>query len=176
MRTTPENLAAAERWERLLLAAAQRHPREFVRTHGVAAAERCARARRAFLAQPPELDLAGARSGTRQESWESIEDQVGAWQDATFPAATPHSAATHLAKEIREVLHAVNGQVPHDALMEEVVDCWFLLLQLRRSLGVTPDAFRAAVMAKLAKNKARTWGKPDDDGVVEHVRNDEVTP
>lgn len=35
--------------------------------------------------------------------------------------------------------------------------------------GATCAAFVGAVRAKLEKNKRRTWGQPDADGVVEHT-------
>lgn len=88
--------------------------------------------------------------------------EIARWQDETFPQKTPHSVATHLLKEAGELVAA-----PTDA--EEIADVFMLCVGAANVNGVD---LAAAVAAKLAKNKARTWGKPDADGVVQHVEPD----
>ena len=82
------------------------------------------------------------------------------WQADTFPQRTPHSIATHLLREATEL-----QQSPDDP--SEIADVFLLLIALANEVGV--DLARA-VNAKLALNKARTWGTPDAHGVVEHVK------
>lgn len=83
------------------------------------------------------------------------------WQLATFPTATVQSKANHLHREAIELLSN-----PTDP--EEMADIFLLLIDIAK---VTNTDLRAAVEAKLAKNKARKWGKPDAAGVVEHIRD-----
>ena len=54
---------------------------------------------------------------------------------------------------------------PTDA--EEMADVFLLLIHLADGEGVN---LLEAGAAKLKKNQARKWGKPDSEGVVEHVR------
>jgi dCMP deaminase len=82
------------------------------------------------------------------------------WQAATFPRATPASVAEHLRREVAEL-----AADPTDT--SELADVVFLAIGLAYELGVD---LKQIVAAKLTVNMARTWGKPDADGVVEHVR------
>lgn len=99
------------------------------------------------------------------DSLDGLAQEVRAWQRVTFPRATPHSVATHLLKEARE-LH----REPGDA--EEIADLFMLVVGAAGASGVD---LAAAVRRKLEENKGRTWGEPDADGVVEHVRDIEPT-
>lgn len=86
--------------------------------------------------------------------------EVTDWQHAQFPHRTAHSIATHLLEEATE-LH----REPTDA--EEMADVLMLLAGLAHFNGID---LAQAVRAKLDKNKARIWGKPDEHGVVKHVQ------
>lgn len=92
--------------------------------------------------------------------------EITAWQDETFPQATPLSAATHLAKEVRELIFDLGSGNPKTAA-HEIVDCFFLTIGVAHLSGIDLET---ALEEKMAINKARTWGKPDADGVVEHIR------
>lgn len=97
------------------------------------------------------------------DTLDAVVEDILAWQIETFPKRTPHSITKHLLKEAHE-LHAA----PTDD--EEWADVFFLCAALIHD--GTPNAPRdliSALRAKLAKNKARTWGTPDADGVVEHI-------
>lgn len=89
--------------------------------------------------------------------------EVNEWQRATFPDGTARSAAVHLLKEAHEL-----AADPHDA--EEMADVLMLVAGVADRAGVD---LHAALRAKLEKNRQRKWGKPDADGVVEHVREPE---
>lgn len=82
------------------------------------------------------------------------------WALATFPDSTPKSCAAHLRKEAEELL-------AHPTDRGEIADILFLAVDLCQRAGFKP----AEVMrGKLAELRTRTWGEPDADGVVEHLR------
>lgn len=91
---------------------------------------------------------------------DGMQDEVNEWQRKTFPEATPKTIAAHLLREAKE-LYAQ----PED--WEEVADIQILLFGMADSLGI--DLYRI-VKAKLEINKLRQWGQPDEQGVIEHIR------
>lgn len=87
----------------------------------------------------------------------------GAWANATFAPDGGYrgqSIVAHLAKEVVEL-----AENPRD--MVEVADCMLLLMHLAHQNG---GDLRSAMARKLEINRHRKWGKPDANGVVEHVR------
>lgn len=98
----------------------------------------------------------------RERSLERLLEEVVSWQKQVFTQATSQSRAEHLYREAKEL-----RDDPSDA--QEMADVLFLLAGLADGEGVD---LAAAVRTKLAINKAREWGKPDAQGVVEHVRSD----
>lgn len=96
----------------------------------------------------------------RQANLEAVLREVTDWQREQFPQRTAHSIATHLLEEAQELQRS-----PADA--EEMADVMMLLAGLAAFNGYD---LASAVRPKLAKNKARTWGSPDEDGVVKHVK------
>lgn len=110
----------------------------------------------------------GACPHERRESVPSLDAvirDVNTWQAETFPRATPASVVEHLRREINELVAD-----PTDT--SELADVVFLAVGLAYELGVD---LTAIVAEKLAINRARVWGQPDEFGVVEHLR-DGVTP
>lgn len=85
------------------------------------------------------------------------------WADQTFPHATPATIAAHLKREAEELAAA-----PEDP--SEIADVYLLLLHLESKL---PTSLRKAAAAKFSELKRRKWGKPDAEGVVEHIRSTE---
>jgi NTP pyrophosphatase (non-canonical NTP hydrolase) len=71
----------------------------------------------------------------------------------------------HLKKEVDELAES------HDP--EEAADCLILLLHHAHKCGydLMIEAFK-----KFEINRQRRWGRPDEDGVVEHIREDPVGP
>jgi len=96
---------------------------------------------------------------------DDLQDDVGLWGEETFPNATSHSIICHLEKEVKEL----KGYLLDSQLKEECADCFLLLLHLahRGRFSLLDEARK-----KMAINYRRTWGKPDKDGVVEHIRQD----
>ena len=95
---------------------------------------------------------------------DSLAAEIREWQDATFPTATAASAAKHLLSEAHELVAQ-----PTDP--EEMADIFLLVIAVANKAGVN---LAEAAAAKLAKNKARKWGKPNADGYVEHVKDDDA--
>jgi len=95
-----------------------------------------------------------------------LQDELAQWSDAQFgqhrPATRP---IRHLRKEVDELLNA-----PDDA--NEYADCLLLLLDAYRMSGGSADDLVNKAFDKLAINKTRQWGEPDEHGVVEHVRSE----
>lgn len=84
----------------------------------------------------------------------------------TFNYQSPNPAIHHLAKEVIELV-----EQPYD--LEEYADCLLILLHALDLAGHSlPDLLKKA-WEKHEKNKKRKWGKPDVNGVIEHIRDDE---
>lgn len=119
----------------------------------------------ARIAAPSRIVICGGyeKPAGAVDSLDAVVDDILAWQVETFTHRTPHSITNHLLREAAELHDA-----PHDN--EEWADVLFLAVALVQD--GTPNAPRdliGALRAKLAKNKARVWGKPDVHGVVEHI-------
>lgn len=116
---------------------------------------------------------------------EIIED-IRTWQKQTFHGATPAGAAAHLRKEAHEILDHVAMHNPltgklkepiepkptslinRDEAGEECIDAIFMIVQVMYLLD---QDIAEHLERKLEKNKARRWQKPDENGVVEHVKD-----
>lgn len=97
-----------------------------------------------------------------------VQDRIGEWGDVTFPDSTVYSITEHFLEEVDEVHEAVfvdqewgDGDLPTEA-----ADCAILLFQLAHRAGFD---LIAEVERKFAVNQQRTWGEPDERGVVRHV-------
>ena len=93
-----------------------------------------------------------------------------AWSDQTFgPGERTAGVIDHIRKELLEVEAA-----PTDT--SEWIDVAILALDGAMRAGATPEQVAAALLAKQARNEARTW--PDwrtmpKDQAIEHVRLEE---
>ena len=93
-----------------------------------------------------------------------------AWSDQTFgPGERTAGVIDHIRKELLEVEAA-----PTDT--SEWIDVAILALDGAMRAGATPEQVAAALLAKQARNEARTW--PDwrtmpKDQAIEHVRIEE---
>jgi len=83
------------------------------------------------------------------------------WANVQFPNSTPQSKAHHLAKEAHEL--ANNPSDP-----EEMADVLGLFAHLADWDGVD---LAAALQTKRLVNESRQWGTPDENGVIEHLRD-----
>lgn len=97
-------------------------------------------------------------------------EEITKWQKETFPKATTHSKLTHLIDEIDE-LHL---SITHNNGLEkrlEFADCFFLLFGAAASDGLTYDDICNAIQEKFEINKLRKWGQPNENGVINHIKN-----
>lgn len=92
-------------------------------------------------------------------SFRDLGREITAWQDRTFPHATPDSILAHFVKEAVELTE--------DKTAEEAADCVILILGFCHKMGYD---LQAEIEKKFAINQSRVWGSPDENGVVEHVR------
>ena len=124
-----------------------------------------------------------------QSNLKAFQDEVGAWGEETFGHSLPLSCHAHLVEEVAELrkdLEAVS-RAEHDAspkrpshaeiqyLKEqaatETADCMLILLHIAHKLKF--DLLKVA-QEKMQRNRKRTWGKPDENGVIEHTAEGEV--
>jgi len=95
----------------------------------------------------------------RCAAWDDVQHECGSWAEKQFPASTPSSVLKHFEKEVKELL--ASGKP------EEVADCVLLLIHyaFKKNFSLYQE-----IMKKFEVNQNRKWGKPDKDGVTEHVR------
>lgn len=95
--------------------------------------------------------------------------ELARWSDATFTDhRDPERTLVHLQREVTEALVAVRHEL--DDVAFEFADLFMLVVDAARRYGLEWDELLWYVQAKHEINLQRTWGKPDADGVVEHVR------
>lgn len=95
-------------------------------------------------------------------------EAITAWQNETFPGATAFSKAAHLEQEVQELRDAVEIDDPNVRL--EIADCYLLLAGITHKSGMTYEDVCAAIEEKMEINRKRKWGNPDENGVVNHVK------
>jgi len=102
---------------------------------------------------------------------QELMDDIREWSVATFGASqqTTIPILFHLKKEVDElILEAQYGISEED--YEEFADCFMLLLDASKGVGLSADRLIEETYKKLEKNKKRKWGTPDENGVIEHIR------
>lgn len=103
---------------------------------------------------------------------EKLFNEIAAWQQDTFPGGTPDSTLHHLLDEIRELRYSL--RLDPASAAEELADCMFLIFGCADRMGMSYQDIQDAIAAKFAINKARKWGKPKENGVVNHVEEPPV--
>lgn len=96
-------------------------------------------------------------------------NEITEWQKVTFPKATSGSKIHHLKQEVKELQVDVDEQEPLRRL--EFADCLLLLFGAAAADGMTYEDICNAIQEKFEINKKRTWGKPDANGVVNHIKH-----
>ena len=94
-----------------------------------------------------------------------FQQQVGEWGTKTFPNGTTGGRVAHMAKELRELLEAQTAE----ERAEEASDIFLMLLHEAHA-GHFDLLYEAR--KKFAIVQTRKWGKPDENGVIEHIRED----
>jgi NTP pyrophosphatase (non-canonical NTP hydrolase) len=96
---------------------------------------------------------------------------VGKWAEKTFTKSTNQTIITHLRREVTELQEAINNAEPR-AILEECSDVAMLLLHLCHKNHID---LQSGIRDKFEICRARVWGEPDAEGVIEHIRT-EATP
>lgn len=101
--------------------------------------------------------------------------KISEWQNETFPSATALSKVSHLKQEVSELFDELakfeDGQLNEDDLKTEFADCFILLYGAASSFGLTLFEINECINAKHNINLKRKWGKPDENGVVNHIKD-----
>jgi len=92
---------------------------------------------------------------------DKLQQRVHDWQKVTFPHSSVDSKLHHMMDEIEEV-----REKPYDLF--EWADLLILLMGAAKLEGFTMEDLLVGCEAKLIINKRRTWGEPDERGVVNH--------
>lgn len=102
------------------------------------------------------------------------------WSARTFGPLShrgPLGPLKHLKKEVDEAVEAFTSVgCPHNRLVEEYADLFFLVVDAVWRSGISPVEFRQALTAKLDKNRRRTWPDwttKDANDAIEHDRSGE---
>jgi len=100
------------------------------------------------------------------EKLDELKNAIAEFSDTSFGKERPFTAPLHhLKKEVDEAIES--GE------LEEFADMQLLLIDAFRKRF--PDSSTAMLldscMQKVKICKERKWGKPDENGVVEHIRD-----
>ncbi len=102
-------------------------------------------------------------------------NEIGQWSESTFSHQNSISKLHHLQKEVAELIHAIeqapSESVKNNDVNHEFADCFILLLDAARKEGLSATNILNAIVEKMEINKSRKWGKPDENGVMEHIRD-----
>ena len=117
------------------------------------------------------------------ENLQNLMDSIAEWSDKQFgEGRSPVPILHHLKKEVPELIEQLekyqamglrDGGARDDAMVDsfyEFADCFMLILDAARCFGINAHILKEYTRLKLDINKAREWGEPDENGVVEHVR------
>lgn len=109
---------------------------------------------------------------------EQLFKEITTWQKETFGQATPISKLSHLSDEVLELKSELNeGQTgfispeQDEKIKLEYADCFFLLFGSAAAYGMSFDDIVKCIQDKFEINKKRKWGKPDNNGVVNHIKD-----
>jgi Protein of unknown function (DUF550) len=96
---------------------------------------------------------------------QTLQYEQGRWAQGNFPTQTVVSKIKHLRREVDELLAN-----PHDR--SEMADCFLLLLDIASRQNMTVAQLVEIAAQKLEINRRRQWGRPDAEGVCEHIREE----
>jgi len=113
-------------------------------------------------------DLHTPAKGEGKEGLQKLFIELTTWQKETFGQATALSKVHHLEEEVREL----KDDLEHNNFLHkrlEFADCFLLLFGAANSDGMTYEDICNCIREKLEICKKRSWGKPDENGVVKHL-------
>lgn len=95
-------------------------------------------------------------------------NEITEWQRNTFGQATALSKIEHLKEEVKELEADVASNATDKRF--EFADCFILLFGAAACDGMTYYDILSAIDEKMIINRSRKWGKPNDKGVVNHIK------
>jgi NTP pyrophosphatase (non-canonical NTP hydrolase) len=116
---------------------------------------------------------------------QKLMNEIRQWSDTTFGKyrlATP--MIYHLKKEVDELIEKLNiwykGQYGgmetmfenQKKIRMEFADCMMLLLDSASHFGISAEMLLSDTREKLEINRTRKWGRSDENGVVEHIKEE----
>lgn len=96
-------------------------------------------------------------------------ESISKWQKETFGEATALSKVEHLHQEVIELHDDLVAE--SEGIKMEFADCFILLFGAAASHGMSYEDICNCIDEKMKINKLRKWGKPDDNGVINHLKN-----
>lgn len=94
---------------------------------------------------------------------EDLLAEVVEWGEETFPTVNTRAKIEHLSREVEELRQ-------HPTAAEEIADIMMITAHIAADSGID---LKEAIADKFEIVKAREWEEPDEDGVVEHTRENE---
>jgi hypothetical protein len=98
-----------------------------------------------------------------KDKLQELIERIKEFSDKTFPESTVQSKLLHLKKEIVELINEPDS-------MEEWADVIILFLNAWAHNKHSSNFLYAIIEAKMDINDKRKWGKPDENGIVEHIK------
>jgi NTP pyrophosphatase (non-canonical NTP hydrolase) len=95
-------------------------------------------------------------------------DIITKWQDETFKKASALSKISHLKEEIEELVLDLKNNDANKR--KEFADCFILLFGAAASDGMSYNDICYEIDEKMKTNYERKWGKPNNEGVVNHIK------
>jgi hypothetical protein len=105
----------------------------------------------------------------QEEELQKLMDDILEWSGKTFINESSYSKIKHLEREVYELENAIFHEQGKEETEMEFADCFMLLLASSKMEGMTASRLIEVAREKLEINKKRTWGKPDKDGVCQHL-------
>jgi hypothetical protein len=97
-------------------------------------------------------------------NFQPVQDSIAAWADSVFGKDRRlDSILKHLKKEVEEL-------IDEPFSVEEYADVGILWLNAASKAGYKVDDLYFAMIGKMMVNRSRKWGKPGENGVIEHQR------
>jgi NTP pyrophosphatase (non-canonical NTP hydrolase) len=104
---------------------------------------------------------------------DDIQMEVFDWAEKTFPDSTIESKLAHLKEEADELSEAITEGKDIEDILEEVADIVLIAMHAAESSN---RMLVSHIRRKFLICQTRTWGEPDENGVVRHTSegHDEV--
>lgn len=96
--------------------------------------------------------------------------QITEWQKQTFGQSTALSKIAHLLEECNELISDLEKDSQSKKL--EFADCFILLFGAAAADGMDFEDICQAIHEKMSINYKRKWGKPNENGVVNHIKTE----